>query len=417
MNTNWKYARIGEVCDVFNGSTPSRNNPMYWNGEISWFTVKDIRDQGNRIRETSQHITEEGLKSSSLTIVPPRTVLICCTASVGEYAITEIPLTFNQQFNGMVVKDPEQLSPEFLYLLASTFKERLLSVSGKMTIDFVSMKKLKDLIIPIPPLPEQKRIVSILDEALAAIDQAQANVARNLQNADEIYLSELEELFKENRSTWRTTTLLQLLDDGWIVSHLDGNHGGDYPRKDEFVKSGVPYISANCLKDGKIDFSLAKFLTPERASTLRKGIAQNRDVIFAHNATVGPVTLLRTDEPKVILSTSLTYYRCNPSYILPEYLVHYMRSKRFIDQYEQVMEQSTRNQVPITKQRTFFHTIPSLEEQRGIVPKLDTIISGVDRLKPIYYQKLNELVDLKKAILQKAFTGELTENAILINDE
>ena len=88
--------------------------------------------------------------------------------------------------------------------------------------------------------------------------------------------------------------------------HLDGNHGSDYPRNEEFVECGVPYISANCIVHNDVNVKLAKHLTEERASKLRKGIAQNGDVLFAHNATVGPVAILYTDDEKVILGTSLT---------------------------------------------------------------------------------------------------------------
>lgn len=199
-----------------------------------------------------------------------------------------------------------------------------------------------------------------------------------------------------------------LLERGWIKSHLDGNHGSDYPRKDEFISGGVPYISANCIDDERVDMTRAKYLSPSRAALLRKGIAKDNDVLFAHNATVGPVAILHTDEPKVILGTSLTYYRCNLKHILPEYLAHYMRSFGFKSQYSQVMKQSTRNQVPITKQREFFHVIPPLEEQKNIVGALDGLWENGRRLERIYERKLAALDALKKSLLHRAFAGELT---------
>ncbi|HEY9825782.1 MAG TPA: restriction endonuclease subunit S [Stenomitos sp.] len=170
----------------------------------------------------------------------------------------------------------------------------------------------------------------------------------------------------------------------------------------------LPYISANCIKDESVDMSLAKYLTPEHANLLKKGIAQNNDVLFAHNATVGPVAVLRTNESKVILSTSLTYYRCDPKFIIPEYLALFMRSNEFKSQYEAVMRQSTRNQVPITKQRTFYFLIPPIEEQHEIANYLNNLFFETQRLEIIYRQKLAALNELKQSILQKAFTGQLT---------
>ena len=82
---SWKYSTLGDVCNVYNGSTPKRSNSEYWvNGTINWFTVEDIRSQEEKY-PTLLKITQEGLKSSSLKILPKNSVLICCTASVGEY--------------------------------------------------------------------------------------------------------------------------------------------------------------------------------------------------------------------------------------------------------------------------------------------------------------------------------------------
>jgi hypothetical protein len=144
-----------------------------------------------------------------------------------------------------------------------------------------------------------------------------------------------------------------------------------------------------------------------RAALLRKGIAKNNDVLFAHNATVGPVAILKTDQPNVILGTTLTYYRCNRSRIIPEYLAHYMRSFAFKKQYLQIMRQSTRNQVPITQQREFLHVIPPISEQAVIVKQLDVVFESSAHLDAIYTTKLNSLAELKQSVLQKVFSGEL----------
>ena len=69
-----------------------------------------------------------------------------------------------------------------------------------------------------------------------------------------------------------------LLDDGFIVSHLDGNHGSKYPRKEEFTGEGVPYLSANCIVNSQIDFTKAKYLSEQRANQFRKGISIDGDV-------------------------------------------------------------------------------------------------------------------------------------------
>ncbi len=265
----------------------------------------------------------------------------------------------------------------------------------------------KSIKITFPVVSEQRRIVSILDEAFDGIATAKANAEQNLQNAKALFDGYLESMFFDDSEQWERVRLDVLLERRWIESHLDGNHGGDYPRKEEFICEGIPYVSAKCIDDDRVDMSRAKYLSPDRAALLRKGIARDGDVLFAHNATVGPVAILRTDESKVILGTSLTYYRCNTAHILPDYLAHYMRSFGFKTQYLQVMRQSTRNQVPITKQREFFHVIPPLDKQQSIVSQFDGLLGNGLQLVALYERKLAALDELKQSLLHQAFSGAL----------
>ena len=170
---SWEWVRLKELCFIINGFTPLRTNVEYWeNPTIHWFTVDDIRRQGRRITSTIQSINEKALAKNTNRILPPGTVLLCCTASVGEFAITEIPLTTNQQFNGLVIKNywKNYFWNEFLFTIAETFKDRLLLLAGKTTINFISVKKLENLVIPLPPINEQHRIVKKLKEISSYIE-------------------------------------------------------------------------------------------------------------------------------------------------------------------------------------------------------------------------------------------------------
>lgn len=201
---------------------------------------------------------------------------------------------------------------------------------------------------------------------------------------------------------WQVTSLDNLIMSKVIIGHLDGNHGNLYPRNSEFVDSGIKYISANALIDGRADLSKSKFLTAERGAQFKKGVAKNGDVLFAHNATVGPVALLNTTDEYVILSTSLTYYRCDLTKVDNHYLVQYMSSPAFIRQYEKIMKQTTRNQIPITAQRDFYFVLPPLLEQRKIAKTLSTwdkAISTTERL-------INNSKQQKKALMQQLLTGK-----------
>lgn len=310
-------------------------------------------------------------------------------------------------FDFVLGADGVKLLPPKEFLLPKFFYYQLQSVNLDSLGYAQHYKLLRELEFRYPAISEQQRIVILLDEAFASIATAKANAEKNLQNVRELFGSQAQAMLDVTGKDWERVTLTALLDRGWIVSHLDGNHGSDYPRKEEFVDSGVPYISAKALKDGQVDFDESKFLSVERAATIRKGLAKDRDVLFAHNATVGPVAVLSTAEDVVILGTSLTYYRCDQRNIHPEYLAHFMRSPPFVTQYSQVMGQSTRNQVPITKQREFIHVIPPIEDQLRIAASLDILLEQTERLDAIYQQKLDALDELKKSLLQSAFNCDL----------
>lgn len=404
MKAGSKIVRLGDIADVQSGGTPLISNKSFWSGDIPWYSSGELN--GFYTTTPERHISDAGLEGSNAKLFPAGSLLIGMydTAAL-KMSIIDRAAAFNQAIAG--VRPNDKIDLVFVLYAINSMRDQILSQRRGVRQKNLSLEKVRSIELILPPLHEQQRIVAILDEAFAAIAKASANAEKNLQNARELFESHLHAVLHCLGEECEQVTLQTLLERGWIEGHLDGNHGGDYPRKEEFISEGVPYISANCLDDEQVDMSRAKYLSPARASMLRKGIAKNQDVLFAHNATVGPVALLSTNEEKVILGTSLTYYRCNQKHILPEYLAHYMRSSDFKSQYEQVMKQSTRNQVPITKQREFFHVIPPIDEQEKIIGSLNGLFEKGRELESIYQQKLAALDELKKSLLHKAFAGEL----------
>jgi type I restriction enzyme S subunit len=170
---NWCWVRLGEITRIINGFTPPRNNPDFWSSkDISWFTVNDIRNQGHVITSTKEYISKTAVNGNA-RIVPAGSVLLCCTASIGEYAFTEISLTTNQQFNGITVKIPfdNHINAKYIYYYVQTLTEKLLAEAGKTTFPFLSTKKLADFIIPIAPFKEQTRIIKCIEMLLLQIDK------------------------------------------------------------------------------------------------------------------------------------------------------------------------------------------------------------------------------------------------------
>ena len=167
---SWAWARLQSICKITNGFTPLRSEERFWKGgSINWFTVDDIHEQGEYITETKQRITQEA--TSEERIVRAGSVLLCCTASIGQCAITRIATTTNQQFNALTIKDEYRdiLDDEYLFLFAKTLKDELNRLAGTTTFAFVSVKKVGNILIPIPPIIEQKRIVDIVKKSISSI--------------------------------------------------------------------------------------------------------------------------------------------------------------------------------------------------------------------------------------------------------
>lgn len=277
----------------------------------------------------------------------------------------------------------------------------------------IGTKQIVESYIPLPPLSQQQKIAEILstvDDKIEVIDQQiiETQVLKKglMQRLLTKGIGHTE--FKDSPlgmipKSWDVVQIQQLLDEGRIISHLDGNHGGLYPNADEFINEGVPYIGANCFLNNRVDFSKCKHLSVERSLKFRKGVAKNGDVLFAHNATVGPVAFLETELDFVILSTTATYYRLDNKTIDAKYWLFFLSSPTFKNQYEKVMGQSTRNQVPITMQRSFYSILPTFKEQKEISEILNTSDEKLEILleKKIHYQ------ELKQGLMQQLLTGKI----------
>lgn len=265
------------------------------------------------------------------------------------------------------------------------------------------------MLVSVPQPAEQQKIaecLGMLDQLIGAESQKlDALKAQQKGLMQQLFPRQGETLPRvrlpefQSASEWDVATVQDLIDKQHIVGHLDGNHGELYPRAEEFSSSGVPYITANDFADGFVSFRRCRYLPEDRAIKFKKGVAKDGDVLFAHNATVGPVAKLTTDLKFVILSTTATYFRCDPAYLSSDFLKFALTSPVFVDQYSRVMAQSTRNQVPITAQRKFFLQIPRLPEQH----RISTCLSSLDDLIAAQSGKLEALQTHKRGLMQQLF--------------
>ncbi|OOQ11024.1 restriction endonuclease subunit S [Helicobacter pylori] len=168
--SNWQRVRLGDVAEIIGGGTPSTQITSFWNGSINWFTPTEIGIT-KYVYKSQRTITLLGLKKSSAKLLPIGTILLTSRASIGDCAILKVVATTNQGFQSLIPL--EKINNEFLYYLMLTLKNKLLKLASGSTFLEVSPNKIKNLLIPLPPLNEQIAIANILsglDRYLYSLD-------------------------------------------------------------------------------------------------------------------------------------------------------------------------------------------------------------------------------------------------------
>jgi len=236
--------------------------------------------------------------------------------------------------------------------------------------------------VPIPSLPEQQRIVAILDKAFAAISKAKDNAKQNLINAKELFESYLQNIFQNKGKDWEEKTIEGVCTEIFA--------GGDAPKgnfsKEKNEKYKIP-IFANAVKNNGL-YGFTDFARVTKPSI----------TIAARGSGTGH-TEIRYEQflPIVRLIVLIP----NLSLISLEFLKH------SIDDFEILRSGSAIPQLTVPMMKKYKIQLPPLTEQQAIIKKLDSLSSETKRLEAIYQQKLEDLEELKKSILQKAFEGEL----------
>jgi len=180
-------------------------------------------------------------------------------------------------------------------------------------------------------------------------------------------------------STFRLATVGELIEEGTLYRPLDGNHGEQHPKAVDYVSGGIPFIMANDLAGGRVNYRSCNFITKKQADSLRKGFARRGDVLVTHKATIGRTALVGDEaDPYIMLTPQVTYYRIKNSEVLyNRYLRYYFDSELF----QKTLAiwagaGATRAYLGITDQRKLPIIVPPREKQR----KIAAILTAYDDL-------------------------------------
>ncbi|WP_320837148.1 restriction endonuclease subunit S [Zhongshania sp.] len=271
------------------------------------------------------------------------------------------------------------------------------------TVDTLTISKLVSLKIDLPPLPEQNRIVALLDSAFADIDKARANAEQNLENARELFESFLSQTFSASGPSAKNTNL------GNEINLLTGFafKSPEYSKS----KSDTPLIRGDNIIQGKLRWDDAKYWPSDKVSDYEKYFLDENDIVLAMDRTwvksgIKYAKISPADLP-CLLVQRVARLRCK-SGILHDYLYYLIGSKKF-EAY--VLSIQTGLGVPHISGKqiqAFTFNLPSLEAQAEAVGQFSNIHKLTTDLISIYESKISNLDELKKSLLQKAFTGQLS---------
>ena len=265
----------------------------------------------------------------------------------------------------------------------------------------LGMKVIKNFEIPLPPLSEQQRIVALLDEAFAALAKAKANAEQNLKNAKELFESYLQGVFEKKGEGWEEKTLVQISKtfgrgkSKHRPRNWDGLYGGKYP----FIQTGD---IRNC----------NHFVTEYSQTYNDVGLAQSKlwksgTICITIAANIAETGILTFD---ACFPDSVIGIEVNEKYADRDFIEYLLQS--FKVRIQALGKGSAQANINMGTFENELIPFPTVAEQKSIVEKLNQLSAESNKLESIYLKKLEDLEELKKSILQKAFAGELTDKSI-----
>ena len=392
MSAGWANKPVGEVFSVVNGGTPKTGLSEYWEGAHQWITPAEMGGLPSPYISASRRtLTDEGLRVGA-TLVPPKSIIISSRAPIGHLVINEVPMAFNQGCKGLV-PSPE-VDTKFAYYFFLAHVPLLESLGTGATFKELSGGKLKEVPFRYPPLPEQHRIVAILDEAFEGIATAKANAEKNLHNARALFESHLQSVFTERGEGWVERKVSE------IARHSLGK------MLDKAKNKGEPQPYLRNINVRWFVFDLSDLLQmPFLPTEAEKYTAVKGDVLICEGGYPGRAAIWDEDYP-IYFQKALHRVR----FYEPEHnkwFVYYLSIQDSSGQLKQYFSGTGIQHFTGEVLARFTLPVPPLPELRQAVTKFDALLEETQRLESLYQQKLTALDDLKKSLLHQAFSGAL----------
>jgi type I restriction enzyme S subunit len=365
---------------------------MYYSGEIPWATVRDMHS--DVIAETECRITKTAVASSATNIIPRGNVVIATRVGLGKVCLLEQDTAINQDLRAIVPIDPKVLAVRYLFWWLKSTANIIVEAGTGATVQGVKLPFVKSLQVPLPPLPEQQRIVRILDKAFDVIATAKANAEKNLQNARALFESHLQAVFSHRGP-------------GWVderIGDLSEHSLGKMLDKAKNRGNLLPYLRNINVRWFTFDLSnllQMRFLPAEAA----RYTALQGDVLICEGGYPGRAAIWDEAAP-IYFQKALHRVRFHQSEH-NKWFVYYLYCQDKSGALRRHFSGTGIQHFTGEVLDRFEIPIPPLPELRRKVAKIEELSAETERLESIYQQKLGALDALKKSLLHWAFNGQL----------
>jgi type I restriction enzyme S subunit len=397
MNARWKTVRLSEIALIGAGNSApqetddfSEDGPLFVRtsdvGEVKFGTVVSARDRLSSRGAKGMRLWKSGTilipKSGASTFVNHR-VILGTDAHVSSHLAT-------------IAADTAKADPRFLLYYLSTVRAQ--DLIQDQSYPSLKLPEIGCIEIPLPALGEQKRIVALLDEAFAGLDEAKSKAAACLAGSKSLIDCHLRAVFCEQTSGWEKSTI------GAEMRFID--YRGKTPAK---TASGIRLITAKNVKMGHLQDTPMEFIAvKDYEKWMTRGIPRKGDVLFTTEAPLANVAQLDTDE-KVAFAQRIIILQPNTNRLNSAFLKYLLISQPVQERIRAKATGATVQGIKASLLKLIEISFPQkITTQEEIVAKMETLSVQARNLAKVHEHKIEALNELKKSILTQAFAGELT---------
>ncbi|MER8481452.1 restriction endonuclease subunit S [Mesorhizobium sp. M1322] len=393
---------LGSVCDLIGGGTPSKDNALFYTGDIPWATVRDMRSDVISVTEFS--ITSDAVRASTTNILPAGAVVIATRVGLGKVCIVRRPTAINQDLRGVIPRDPDKLSSRYLFWWLKSVAHLIEAKGTGATVQGVKLPFVASLALPQPPLPEQERIVAILDEAFEGIDAATANAEKNVANALALQRTCLEHQLASSAATYPRMLLEDLCVPDRVITYGVVKLGD--PKTD-----GVPCLRTSNVRWLNIDTRGVKLIDASLSNEYKRTVLRGGEVLVNVRGTLGGVAVVPQDMVGWNVSREVAVVPADPAIIDPKYLAYWIGTDTSQAWVTGMRTGAAYVGINIADLRNLPVPVLPLSHQRLVVERVGRVMAELAELVSISDRKLATLAEFKQSLLARAFSGELTTTA------